>query len=119
MSKKVTNLENADKVGKGYLIESVARLTDVSRKDAELYVNATIDSVVAALVSGANVSISNVGTFRVEESPATTRRNPQTGERFDVDAQTRVRWTSAPALLEAVNGNSDRTTLASKAPKSY
>lgn len=116
---KTVNLENAEKVGKGYLIESVASLTDVSLKNAELAVNATLDAIVAALVSGVNVSISNVGTFRVEESPATTRRNPQTGERFPVEAKTRVRWTSAPALLEAVNGESDRTTLATKAPKSH
>ncbi|HKZ21199.1 MAG TPA: HU family DNA-binding protein [Acidimicrobiia bacterium] len=119
MSKKIVNLENADRVGKGYLIDSVASLADVSRNDAELAVNAVIDSIVAALVSGANVSISNVGTLRVTETPATTRRNPATGERFPVDAKTRVRWTSAPALLEAVNGQSERTTLATKAPKSY
>lgn len=119
MSKQITNLENAEKVSKSYLVDYLVVNQDLTRSQAVEAVNGVLDGIVSALAAGVNVNVSNIGTLRVEESPATTRRNPHTGERFPVPATNRVRFTTAPALLDAVNGRSDRTTLSRKAPKSY
>lgn len=114
---KHIDLGNAERVGKTYLIDYLVANTDLDRKLATDAVNGFLDAVVGALVSNTNVSLSNIGTLRRETAGATTRRNPATGGTIDVEAKEVVRWTPAPALLEAVNGNSVRTSLSVKAPK--
>lgn len=114
---KMIDLSNAERVGKSYLIDYLVANADLDRKQATRAVNGTLDAIVAALVSDTNVSLSNVGTLRRETAGATVRRNPATGGTIDVEAKEVVRWTPAPALLEAVNGNSTRTSLSVKAPK--
>jgi DNA-binding protein HU-beta len=115
--KKIVDLSNANRVGKQFLIDSLVESNGFSRSDATEAVNGVLDALFAALSSGVNVSISNVGTFRRETTPATTRRNPQTGERFPVEAQEVVRWTSSPTLLDVLNGRAHRSTISTKAPK--
>lgn len=114
---KIVDLTNADRVGKGYLIDSLVQINGFEREGAEKAVNAVLEAIVTALRADTNVSLSNIGTLRRETAPATVRRNPQTGERFLADAHEVVRWTSSPTLLDVLNGWTDRTELATKAPK--
>jgi len=115
---KIVDLSNAERVGKGYLIDALVK-DGQSRPDAEESVNSVLDAIGKALASGVNVSLSNIGTLRVETAAARVRRNPKTGETFHADAHQTVRWTVSPTLVDVLNGRSDRDTLATKAPKSH
>lgn len=111
------NLENADRVGKAYLINYLVSEKGQTYADATESVNGVLDAIVKALAAGVNVSLSNIGTFRAEVAAPTTCYNPHTEKRFAVDAQNVVRWTSSPTLTALINGRIDRDSLATKAPK--
>jgi DNA-binding protein HU-beta len=111
------NLENADRVGKAYLIGYLAESNGLTLKDAEKAVNGVLEAIVAALRSGANVSLANIGTFRRETAPERSRFNPMTGQHFQTEAQEVVRWTTSPTFGHVLNGRISRETLATKAPK--
>lgn len=115
--KKIVNLENADRVGKAYLVDYLVTENGQSRADAEESVNAVLEGIATALRAGVNVSLSNIGTLRRETAAGRFHRNPQTGGRLWVDAQETVRWTISPTFTAVLNGRTDRESLATKAPK--
>lgn len=116
MSKQF-NLDNADRVGKGFLVQYLVENSGQSRNDAEESVNAVLEAIATALRAGVNVSLSNLGTLRRETAAGRTHRNPQDGSRLWVDAQETVRWTISPTLADVLNGRDQRDKLATKAPK--
>ena len=62
------------------LIEVVAKVADLKKKDAEAAVSAVLDAVADALVKGEKVQLIGFGTFEVKGKAAREGRNPQTGE---------------------------------------
>lgn len=111
------NLANADRVGKGYLIESLMVNNGQSHVDATASVEGVLEAIVTALRHGVTVSLSNIGTLRPVAQPPRRARNPQTGGTVDVPARDTVRWKISPTLKAALNGETDRVNLATKAPK--
>ena len=68
------------------LIAQVAANTEMSKKSAEMAVNAAFEALGKAMAEGEKISISGFGTFEVRERAAKTARNPRTGETIDVPA---------------------------------
>ena len=90
-------------MNKTQLIEAVAAKTDLTKKQAEAAVNATIASVIEALKAGDKVQLVGFGTFEVKERAARTGRNPQTGATIEIAASKAPAFSAGKAFKDAVN----------------
>ena len=84
------------------LIAAVAEKTDLTKKDAEKAVAAVLAAVEGALVAGDKVQLIGFGTFQVNERPARTGRNPQTGATIQIAASKQPVFKAGAALENAV-----------------
>ena len=71
-------------MNKAELIEKVAEVTGLSKKEGESAVNAFVDVIQGSLKKGEKVAIAGFGTFDVSHRKARTGRNPQTGEEIKI-----------------------------------
>src|SRR5215831_7212294 len=69
------------------LIEEVARVTELARKEAAVIVERILDSMVNAMERGDKVEIRGFGTFRTRQRQGRIGRNPKTGVRVEVPAK--------------------------------
>lgn len=86
---KIKNYRRSIKMTKVELIAAVAEKAELSKKDAEKAVNATIEAIVAGLKSDAKVQLVGFGTFEVRTRAAREGKNPATGEKIQI-AETKV-----------------------------
>jgi len=96
-------------VNKAQLVEAIADKVG-GRMAAADAVDAVLDAIVRAVVSGDRVSVTGFGSFEKVERPARYARNPQTGERV------RVKKTSVPRF-RAGQGFKDLVSGTKKLPK--
>jgi DNA-binding protein HU-beta len=87
---------------KSELIASVAEKAGLTKKDADKAVNAAIETITEALVSGDKVQIVGFGTFSVKDRKARTAINLVTKEKIDVPATRVASFKVGKALKEAV-----------------
>ena len=66
-------------MNKGELIDAVAEKAEVSKKDADAIVTATVEAIMAAVASGEKVSVVGFGSFEPRDRKAT--RGPQSQDR--------------------------------------
>lgn len=91
-------------MNKADLVASVAEKTGLTKKDAELAVNAFVASVEDALVKGEKVQLIGFGTFETRERKARQGRNPRKpGEMIAIEASTAPVFKAGKALKDAVN----------------
>ena len=67
-------------MNKTELIAAVAEKADLSKKDAEAAITATVDAIAEALTQGEKVQLVGFGSFEVKTRAARVGRNPRTGE---------------------------------------
>lgn len=84
------------------LIAQIAENAELTKKDAEKALNATLDALTAAMVQGDKVSLVGFGTFEVRERAAHTGRNPRTGEAIEIAASKAPAFKAGKALRDAV-----------------
>ena len=85
------------------LVSAVKGAVDgISQKDASAAVAAVLDGITSALAEGENAQLIGFGTFRVQHKPASTGRNPSTGETIQVSARNVVKFKPGRALTDAV-----------------
>ena len=72
---------------KADLIEEVARVVEIPRRDAAVIVERILDSMVHAIERGDKVEIRGFGSFRTRPRRARVGRNPKTGARVEVPAK--------------------------------
>lgn len=94
----------AKTLGKGDLIESVAKAADLSKSNASSAVNAVIDTISASLKKGNAVTITGFGSFSVSKRKARNGRNPQTGETIKIKASKVAKFKPGKVLKDAVAG---------------
>ena len=87
---------------KAELVAKIAEKTGLSKKDAELALNAFMDSVKEALAAGEKVSLVGFGTFEVVERAERKGRNPQTGEEITIPASKAPKFRPGKGLKDAV-----------------
>ncbi len=85
------------------LVVAVSEKLDCTKKDAEMAVNAVLDSVKDALVAGDKVTLTGFGVFEVRERSAKQCKNPRTGEMQEVAACKAPAFKPGKTLKEAVN----------------
>ena len=64
---------------KADLVEEVAKVTELTRKDSEVIVDTLFESVIKALRTGDKLEVRGFGSFRVRQRNARVGRNPKTG----------------------------------------
>lgn len=89
-------------MNKSEIIAVVADRADLTRKQAELTVDAFIDCIGEALRGGEKVVISGFGTFEVRERAGRTGRNPRTGEEITVPGQKSPAFKAGKVLKDLV-----------------
>ena len=73
-------------MNKTELIAAVAEQAEMSKKDAEAAVTATIDVISEALRKGEKVQLVGFGSFEVRQRAARTGRNPKSNEVIEIPA---------------------------------
>ena len=74
-----------EKLTKADLVDILTNKIGVDRKDVQGYLDIFLETISAALKSGASVELRGFGTFGVKIRKGTENaRNPKTGERFTV-----------------------------------
>ena len=89
-------------MNKAELINAVAASADVSKKEAEAVVSATLDAITAALKEGEKVQLVGFGSFEVKKKAAHMGRNPRTGEAMEIAASKNPTFKAGKALKDAV-----------------
>ena len=89
-------------MNKTELVAAVAEKSGLTKKDAERVVNATIDTVVEAMVKGDKVSLSGFGIFEVKEREARVGRNPRTKETIQIPATRLPAFKASKTLKDSV-----------------
>jgi Bacterial nucleoid DNA-binding protein len=87
---------------KAELIDKIAATAGITKADAAKSLDATIDSVKAALKKGQKVTLVGFGTFSVSKRMARKGRNPRTGEEIKIPATKVPKFTAGKALKDAV-----------------
>ena len=76
----------------------------LSKKDAKLALEELTALVVRELKKEGSLRLAGLGIFRKRKTKARMGRNPATGEQIKIPARTRLRFTPAKALKDAVLG---------------
>ena len=84
------------------LIAAVAAKAELSKKDAEKAVNATIEAVSESLKAGEKVQLVGFGTFEVRDRAARDGINPATGKTIKIPATKVPAFKAGKALKDLV-----------------
>jgi DNA-binding protein HU-beta len=88
-------------MGKIELINIIAKKINVSKAEAEKFMNAYTEAIKEALLDEEEVKLIGFGTFSVQEKAATTARNPRNpGETIEVPAKKVVKFKLSKKLKE-------------------
>ena len=90
-------------MNKAELINAIVAKSEMSKKDAEVALNAVIDSIKDALKAGEKVQIVGFGTFSVKKRAPRTGKNPKTGETIQIEASKRPVFSAGSALKNSIN----------------
>ena len=90
-------------MNKAELINAVAEKADVSKKDAEAVISATLETITAALKEGDKVQLVGFGSFEVKKRAARMGRNPKTKESIEIPASVVPVFKAGKALKDSVN----------------
>ena len=66
------------------LVEHVTKISELSKKHAEIIVNTVFASIVEALQRDDKIELRGFGSFRVRHRRSRQGRNPKTGDRVEV-----------------------------------
>ena len=89
-------------MNKAELIAAVAAAAEISKKDAEIAVTATLDTITAALKEGDKVQLVGFGSFEVKKRAARIGRNPKTKESIEIPASVVPVFKAGKALKDTV-----------------
>ncbi len=88
-------------MNKAELIDAIAA-KGLTKKDAEIALNATLDALEDALKAGDKVQLAGFGTFAVKERAAREGINPRTGEKIKIAATKVPTFTAGKNLKDSV-----------------
>ena len=89
-------------MNKTELIAIAAEKAGMTKKDAERFLNAALDTVTATLASGEKVQLSGFGIFEAKPREARVGRNPRTKEAIEIPATRTPVFKASKALKDAV-----------------
>ncbi|ADB95048.1 HU family DNA-binding protein [Candidatus Atelocyanobacterium thalassae] len=86
-------------MNKGELIDTVANKADVTKKQADSIISATIETIMEAVAGDDKVTLVGFGSFEARNRKAREGRNPKTNEKMSIPA-TKVPAFSAGKLFK-------------------
>ncbi|MBQ6960516.1 MAG: HU family DNA-binding protein [Clostridia bacterium] len=89
-------------MNKRELIETVSSKAEITKKEADAVVNATLDAIIEGLASEGKVIIPGFGSFEVRNKTAREARNPRTGEKIKIAAKRAPAFKPGKAMKDAV-----------------
>ena len=84
------------------LIDTVSASAEITKKEAELVVNATLDAIVEGIVKEGKVVLPGFGSFETRTRTERTARNIKTGEKIKVPAKKVPAFKPGKAMKDAV-----------------
>jgi DNA-binding protein HU-beta len=90
-------------VNKQELVDQIAQKADLSKRDAESAVEATLRTIEEQLARGGEISLTGFGKFHVAQRGARQGRNPQTGATIQIAASKVPRFSAGSKLKQTVN----------------
>ena len=91
-------------MNKAEFVEQVAGKTELSRRDAEIAIEATLKTIEEQLARGGEIALTGFGKFHVADRSARQGRNPQTGAPIEIKASRVPRFSAGSKLKQVVNG---------------
>ena len=89
-------------MNKTEFIERIAEEANGPKSEAQRYFEAVENVITSALKDGEEVQITGFGKFYVQERKAREGRNPQTGEKMQISAQTVPAFSAGNILKESI-----------------
>jgi len=89
-------------MNKAELINAVAAKTEVSKKEAEAGIAATLDAITTAMKEGDKVQLVGFGSFEVKSRAERIGRNPKTKEEIKIPASKIPTFKAGKALKDTV-----------------
>lgn len=91
-------------MNKAELITKIAEKSELTKKDAEIALNAFIEATTEALVEGDKIQLVGFGTFETRERAARQGRNPRNPEQvIEIPSSVAPVFKAGKALKDAVN----------------
>ena len=90
-------------MNKSELCAAIAAKTGLTKKDAEKFTGAFVETVIESMKKGERVQVVGFGTFEVRERPARNARNPRTGETIAIEASKAPIFKAGKTLRESLN----------------
>ena len=88
---------------KAELIDEVSRVSNLTKKHAEVIVDTVFDSIIESLRQGEKIELRGFGSFRLRERGSRTGRNPKTGEKVQVTSKRIPDFKPGKELKELIN----------------
>ncbi len=89
-------------MNKASIVDAVHAKLGGTKVQAEQAVETMIETIVAGLTKGDEISIAGLGIFSAKQRAARKARNPRTGEMVDVPAMRVPKFRAAKALKDSV-----------------
>ena len=89
---------------KADLVDEVAKIANLTKKETELIVNPIFANISGALAQGDKVELRGFGSFRVRKRNPRKGRNPKTGSSVSVPQKRVPFFKVGKRLKELVNG---------------
>lgn len=90
-------------MNKNLLIDNVAEVAGVSKKEAKIVVETVFDTIVKELVSGNEVRVHGFGTFKTKTRAARKGVNPSNGETIDIPESRTISFKASSTVKGALN----------------
>ena len=87
---------------KGELIESIAKKTDLNKRQSGDTLNVIIEEITKSLSKGKDVVLPGFGKFLISNRKARKGRNPKTGAEIKIPKMKVPRFKAGKSLKEAV-----------------
>jgi DNA-binding protein HU-beta len=91
-------------MNKAEFVDQIAQKAELSKREAETAVEATLETIEEQLSRGNEISLTGFGKFHVAKRGARQGRNPQTGETIQIKASRVPRFSPGSKLKQTVNG---------------
>lgn len=90
-------------MNKAELVAKIADKTGFTKKDSEIILKSTIESIIETLANGEKVQLTGFGTFEVKDRKARVGRNPRTNEEIQIPEYKQPTFRPGKNLKEIVN----------------
>jgi DNA-binding protein HU-beta len=91
-------------MNKGELVDAIAIKANVTKKEADAVLSATIETIVEAVSSGDKVTLVGFGSFEKRDRAQREGRNPKTGETMTIAATSVPGFSAGKLFKEKVAG---------------